>query len=205
MITTKKDVLLFREKKPIKRNIPYEKDSKYQDYREFLKEDFGGRCGYCNSYYGIVKKDYHIDHFVPKRIFKNLSTHSHLLNDYSNLIYACPSCNKSKSGKWPSEDPDITICESGGFVNPCSDEYDTLFYRNGQGEIIYREDNNTADYIHRELKLFLSRHQIAWKIETLMGLIRKHGTNQEPNEESVKDKLTSELMHYLGKHFEMDI
>lgn len=196
MVTTKKKYL-FREKKPKKRYIPYEKDSRYQNYKDFLIEDFGGRCGYCNSYYGIVKKDYHIDHFIPQRIIKKYSTHSYLLNDYSNLIYACPSCNRSKSGKWPSEDPDIITCESGGFVNPCTDEYDALFYRSSQGEIIVREDNNNAHYIHKELKLFLRRHQIVWKIETLMGLIKEKGT--------IQDELIIELMQNLEKHFEMDI
>ncbi|QEL71856.1 MULTISPECIES: HNH endonuclease [unclassified Bacillus cereus group] len=201
-MTTRIDGVPFRANKPTKRKVTYDKDKKYQDYRSFLKEDFGGRCGYCNSYYGIVKKDYHIDHFVPKKVFEKLGTHDHLINDYENLIYSCPSCNRSKSGKWPSGNPDVIIYNDEGFVNPCSDDYDTLFYRDNQGKIIVKGHNKIGEYIYRELKLFLGRHQTVWKIETLMDLIKIQNQEQTPKPGS--ELLANELMVYLNQHFEMD-
>ncbi|MEU2237719.1 HNH endonuclease, partial [Streptomyces vietnamensis] len=101
--TSKKTI--FRKNTPMKRIVEYVAEADYKSYREFLKEDFKGRCGYCDSFYGIVKKDYHIDHFVPRRLIKKFITHKHLENDYTNLVYSCPSCNISKSGKWISENP----------------------------------------------------------------------------------------------------
>lgn len=196
----KVEKLAFRKVKPTKRNIPYNAQSKYQDYREYLKEDFNGRCGYCDSYYGIVKKDYHIDHFVPKRVFEKFNTHKHLLNDYNNLIYTCPSCNRSKSGKWPSENPDVALTEKGGFINPCLDEYGEFFFRADNGGILVEEDNFVAVYIYKELSLFLNRHQITWKIEKLIELLNCQTFSEES---SPKDLLIKELMHYLMKHFEI--
>jgi uncharacterized protein (TIGR02646 family) len=202
MNTTTQRQILFRKTTPQKRVVDYNPGAEYKSYRKLLKEDFKGRCGYCDSYYGIVKKDYHIDHFVPRKVFEKLDSHKHLENDYSNLIYSCPSCNISKSGKWISEHPDISIVNEEGFVNPCSEEYDALFYRDGNGAIQPIENNKTATYIHKELKLFLIRHQTAWKIESIMELVEEAEVNPNPSD---KDLLIKELVNNLRKHFEMEI
>jgi len=193
----------FRKKCPIKRVLTYNPEVNYKSYRKHLKEDFEGRCGYCNSYHGIVKKDYHIDHFVPRKVFEKFPTHLHLDNDYGNLIYSCPSCNRSKSSKWLSEDPDIAIVNGAGFVNPCTEEYDKLFFRDENGAIYPVENNTVAEYIHQELSFSLTRHQIAWKIESLIDLVEKSNSGSQNNDP--KDILVIELLAYLRKHFEMEI
>jgi 5-methylcytosine-specific restriction endonuclease McrA len=51
-----------------------------------------GRCLYCNK---DVGDDYHVDHYIPlARGGTNLPL---------NIVIACPSCNKSKNQKLPSE------------------------------------------------------------------------------------------------------
>ncbi|WML42642.1 HNH endonuclease signature motif containing protein [Neobacillus sp. PS3-40] len=194
--------LKFRNATPIKRVVEYDADSNYKKYRSFLKEDFNGRCGYCDSPFGIVKKDYHIDHFIPQFIINKFPTHLNLLNDYSNLVYSCPSCNGSKSDKWPSEHPDIPFLNEEGFINPCSELYDSLFYRDEKGAIYPKEKLKTAAYIFKELKLYLRKHQTVWKIEELISLSKK-----AINEETSDSRLESikELLGYLEEHFEMEI
>lgn len=193
----------FRMKTPIKRYIGYQKDVTFKHYRQELKEDFSGRCGYCDSLFSIVKKDYHIDHFIPQRLLKKFPTHANLIDDYSNLIYSCPSCNKSKSGKWPSENPDISIADGIGFVDPCQESYGDMFFRDREGNILANNEQYPVSlYIHRELKLYLDTHKIVWKIEQLMKMIK----NFSPEEsEATKIELFEQLQLYLIKHFEMDI
>lgn len=191
----------FRDATPKKRIVAYEQDSTYKKYRKILKEDFHGRCGYCDSPYGIVKKDYHIDHFVPQFIINKFPTHVRLLNDYTNLVYACPSCNRSKSDKWPSGHPDKPILNEEGFVNPCDEQYDSLFFRDNSGAIHKNGDSKTSEYIYKELKLYLKKHQIVWKIEELITLSKKviNERDIEPELSMFKDLLT-----YLEEHFEME-
>ncbi|MDC0764749.1 HNH endonuclease [Brevibacillus sp. AG] len=193
----------FRLQTPQKRNIAYQADVLYTQYRKELKEDFKGRCGYCDSLFSIVKKDYHIDHFVPRRVLKKFPGHAHLIHEYNNLIYSCPSCNGSKSGKWPSEHPDEFIKGEQGFVDPCQDAYGDLFFRDNEGKI---HPNNTqfpvASYMYRELKLYLETHSVVWKIEQLMNLIKAFSPE---GIQANKVELFEQLQIYLNKHFEMDI
>ncbi|PFC67953.1 HNH endonuclease [Bacillus cereus] len=193
--------LKFRKSRPTKRELEYDANSSYKKYRDLLKEDFNGRCGYCDSYSGIVKKDYHIDHFVPQKLLEKFPTHIHLVNDYKNLIYSCPSCNRSKSNKWPSNHPDTTVVDGNGFVDPCTDEYDTLFYRNQDGAIKPIEGSITASYIYKELKLFFLKHQTTWKIEELM-MLSKTAMTMENDE--YKLELFSQLQNLLEEYFEME-
>lgn len=56
-----------------------------------------GKCCYCEQ---KIPKDGHqkaVEHFKPKSIFK------YLINDWGNLLLACPQCNGKKSDKFPVE------------------------------------------------------------------------------------------------------
>jgi len=194
--------LKFRNTAPKKRVVEYDEESSFKKYRSILKEDFYGRCGYCDSPYGIVKKDYHIDHFVPQYIINKFPTHKRLLNDYINLVYSCPSCNRSKSDKWPSEHPDKPLLNEEGFVDPCEEHYDMLFYRDNSGVIHKKDDSKTAAYIFHELKLYLGKHQTVWKIEKLMLLSRESIKNENSEYQL---QIHRELLCCLEKYFEMDL
>ena len=67
----------------------------YKRYRPRLRDEFSFRCVYCleREVWRDMRDRMHIDHFVPQAIRKDLKC------DYSNLLYACPGCNKLKGTK----------------------------------------------------------------------------------------------------------
>ena len=126
----------------------------YTSFKPYIREDFNKRCGYCDdldTYHGGVR-GYQIDHFKPHSIAR---FHS-LKENYDNLIYSCPFCNRAKSNKW--EDVD-------GFIDPCEVEYDKHLERNNKGQIINK--SKRGFYIYKNLNLYLKRHELLWIIEKL--------------------------------------
>ncbi len=124
----------------------------YRGYKKYLIKDFSNRCGYCDgsdTWHGGYKY-YHIDHYQPKDQFPELKT------TYSNLIYACPTCNLSKSNKWP------------GFLNPIYDDLNAHLNRDEEGVIL----GNTVEgkNVVKELNLHLERHAVIWKLTKLENI-----------------------------------
>lgn len=156
----------------------------YRRYKKPLRKDFNNRCGYCDiedKWLG-GKRIYHVDHFAPKKF-------SYLINDYSNLVYACPYCNIAKSDDWVSDNPKENICNDIGYVDPCSEEYDKLFYRDNEGNIIY-SDIGVGKYMYTKLKLYAKRHSVIWNLQRLERL-KKELQEQAPNfakNEELKNK-----------------
>lgn len=135
----------------------------YGDYREELRTDFNGSCGYCDdSDERIDRIGFHIDHFAPKRKFPHLAT------AYGNLVYACRFCNMHKSNKWHGDDPDQHNDGSAGFVDPCSTAYDDHLARTTDGRIVGTTD--LGRYIARELNLGLLRHELLWRARKARSL-----------------------------------
>lgn len=66
---------------------------KYRLYRNWLRDEFSFRCVYClfREAWLARRKNWQIDHFVPKSI------HPKGVGDYDNLVSACNCCNHSKS------------------------------------------------------------------------------------------------------------
>ena len=143
-------------------------EKNYKNYKEDLRGDFNQRCGYCDDwdYYYGGKRIYHIDHFKPHSISKFLP----LKHEYSNLVYSCPFCNISKSNKWQ----DIN-----GFIDPCNKEYDNHIKRDNSGKIIYI--SSQGEYIWKNLKLYLRRHELLWILDKL--------ENQKNKLDNIIDKL----------------
>ena len=67
---------------------------RYQAYKTWLRDEYCYRCVYCLSREKLDPNghaNYGVDHLVPKsRDLKQLL-------DYSNLVYACNSCNSRKN------------------------------------------------------------------------------------------------------------
>ena len=127
----------------------------YTSFKPYIREDFNKRCGYCDDldvYHG-GSRGYQIDHFKPHSIAR----FSALKEEYSNLVYSCPFCNRAKSNKW--EDTD-------GFIDPCDEEYDEHLKRNDRGQII--ATTNRGQYIHKNLNFHLKRHELLWMIEKII-------------------------------------
>ncbi len=129
--------------------------AQYTSFKLYIREDFNKRCGYCDDldiYHGGVR-GYQIDHFKPHSISK----FSYLKEEYENLVYSCPFCNRAKSNKW--EDID-------GFIDPCEEEYDNHLERNNKGQIISKSIRGV--YIYKNLNLYLKRHELLWIIEKII-------------------------------------
>ena len=74
---------------------------KYQKYRPYLEADFKGRCCYCNMPSNLLTISYHVEHFIPIKVFEG--KRDSLLTDYENLMWACPKCNLSKGDKYKGD------------------------------------------------------------------------------------------------------
>lgn len=117
-------------------------------------------------YYGSGKC-FHIDHFAPKSKFK------HLENEYTNLVYSCPTCNIAKSNDWCGTSESEHILNGIGYIDPCDDEYANAFYRDSSGKIRYKDGNLAAKYMYNKLKFGLKRHEIFWLADYFYDLVPK--------------------------------
>lgn len=116
-------------KKIIRRNNQ-EHYSDYKKYRQALQEDFNYECGYCGKIEKVTRREFEIDHFVPKRLDANRVT------DYSNLVYSCFNCNRKKGAKFPTENKDVCFKDGIGILDPASEEFDKNIERTEEGDII---------------------------------------------------------------------
>ena len=74
---------------------------RWQQFHSDLSKVFSGLCGYCEEF-----DKGEIDHFRP------VSKFPELVYEWSNWVFACSSCNRSKSNKWPDD----------GYINPCAED-----------------------------------------------------------------------------------
>ena len=153
---------------PPKRSIITQKfNYKDKKIKQQLAQDFHMSCGYCGDSHYFVGgiNNFHIDHFAPKSLFKELE------NNYQNLVYSCPYCNCSKSNKWVGHTAEEAIIGNKGFIDPCDAIYSEHLYREEDGSIMYKTD--LGKYIYNELKLYLFRHKILYQLNKLRSTINR--------------------------------
>lgn len=162
--------MALRVNTPVRRLNP-KVVSDYALHRADLKEDFANRCGYCDDILIWRMASFEIDHFIPlfrnKRPFLTIKSKE----DYSNLVFACRSCNNSKSNKWPTNDETIPNDNEEGFIDPCDSDFDLQFTRLHDGQI--RPATKLGSWMYTELKLYKPQHEIIFKIELLDKLIEE--------------------------------
>ncbi|WP_028524679.1 HNH endonuclease [Runella limosa] len=141
----------------------------YTDHKSDLQLDFKNRCGYCNDIHTWRVFSFEIDHFIPRKKDKKPFLTIKTDKDYSNLVYACKSCNNAKSNKWPTNDENIPYTNDEGFIDPCDINYNRQFTRLNNGQI--RPITNLGKWMYNNLKLYKPQHEIIWKIEELEDLI----------------------------------
>lgn len=139
--------------RPVRRRVALQ--PRYTLYRADLRQDFNGRCGYCDDADERVDRSlFHIDHFAPQKPFPMLR------EVYENLIYTCRFCNVCKGKHWVGDNPDVPNDGTAGFVDPCSADYDLHLLRDGTGRIVPKTD--LGAYMFGRLKLGLIRHELLW-------------------------------------------
>jgi hypothetical protein len=157
--------MLLRRIVPQRRN-EIKQYASHRKYKSYLREDFNKRCGYCDAddkFLG-ASAAFHVDHFAPQR-FEERKT------DYTNLIYSCRYCNGSKSDYWPSDCSRTSVLKEEGVIDPCEAIYDEHLARNEKGYIYPL--TNLGGFIHKLLKLGLTRHSVLWKLQHIESNLAK--------------------------------
>lgn len=181
----------LRKETPKRRNIKTVV-SKYSDHRDELKKDYKNRCGYCNDIDIWRTVWFEIDHFVPQKYLKTIKE-----TDYSNLVYACRSCNNSKRANWPTGDELIHHKNDEGFIDPCDDKYEKQFARHNNGQIIYQ--TQLGKWMYYKLKLHKPQHEIIWQIDELDNLIKQcEAFLAKMDNQVLKDKLLNLYREYYS-------
>jgi hypothetical protein len=73
----------------------------YESYRDWVRDEFMFRCAYClhRERWYDRGATFHIDHFIP------VASEAQRELEYSNLLYACATCNTAKRGILGVPDP----------------------------------------------------------------------------------------------------
>lgn len=123
----------------------------YRTYKPHLRHEFQRVCVYCRQPDGMrAKGEFGVDHYRPQKRFPALET------VYSNLFYACNTCNSYKKQFWPTP----AEKKSGRFIpNPCDHVmWDHLRFRGAKVEA-RSEAGRTAEKI-----LFLNTEEVVqWR------------------------------------------
>lgn len=180
----------LREKTPARKvNMPKQRD--FHAYRNQLELDFNHRCGYCDDRDFPRANSFEIDHFVPQKVDDSKYT------DYSNLVYACKSCNNAKRAKWPTGNKSIPNDGKIGWIDPCSKDYESQFERLEGGKI--RPLSEIGKWMYDNLKLWKKQHEILWNCEKLEVNINKlyslYNNGELPPEQ--KDLLIQLYQQYI--------
>lgn len=163
----------------------------HRAHRDDLILDFKERCGYCNDWDYYKTTYYEIDHFIPEYVLKTISN-----TEYSNLVYACRSCNNSKRAKWPSGDELISIVGDEGFIDPCNKTYDEQFERDDDGNIVALTE--VGKWMYVALKLSNPQHALVHQLENLDEAIDELEklSDQDPSVEALLKNLLALYRRY---------
>jgi len=170
------------------RTIPTETNRPYQKYREQVRNDFHECCAYCllSELVSGGRENFELDHFKPK----SLPEFNHLVNDFSNLYYACHPCNHLKSNKWPT----IALANNGyRFFDPCKEKFSQHFNLLPNGT--WQPLTKVAQYTEEQLRLNRKHLCVIRKLLNEIATLR--GVNQidwdTPTKEAVKLILTGDI------------
>ena len=170
-------------------DIQYQTD--YKEYKSDLRIDFHYICGYCGKHEMISHQGMEPDHFVPDNIDKSRKS------DYSNLVYSCFTCNRKKSGKWPTLNKDKPHNEHEGFVDPATPEYDKNLGRTEEGEIEYY--TSIGEYMYKTgFKFDIRPTQTIWQASQLYELIEDAKVKISKMESLEKDEALSMIFELMG-------
>lgn len=114
----------------------------YGAYKPYLRVDFWHSCAYCTLSEAEARAiRFTIDHYEPRE------ARTDLVNDYSNLMYACDVCNVRKGDRYP---PVEARKDGHRFFRPDQDIRSDHFERS---EIYLREKSSVGYYTIQALDL----------------------------------------------------
>ena len=136
-------------------------------YKDYLRVDFHGRCCYCNMSEDLITTSFHVEHFIPRKVFKGKK--DSLDVDYNNLMWSCPKCNLSKGDKYEGDFENNSKIENDLFYNPVDIDYNDIFYRNEMGSIM--SDDPKGKEMIKLLKLYRPIHNLGWTCEKMENVL----------------------------------
>jgi len=106
----------------------------YSHYKQEIRQDSLERCVYCDSHENEIggQETMELDHFRPRKY----QQHHHLVNDPTNLVWACRGCNNLKRDHWPALGTDSSIRDNEGFVDPFNSNRAEFFRVESDGELV---------------------------------------------------------------------
>lgn len=140
--------------KPHQRKHGPEGYSDYADYKDWLRDEFDFRCVYClrRESWAPRRAVWAVEHLIPRKDRKDLAT------IYSNLVYACATCNSWKSAdRMP--DPcevaygDILMVDSEGRIHALKPKGNTLI------KVARLDDADSTEFRRKYIKLLRYYHQ----------------------------------------------
>lgn len=166
----------------------------FRNYAAYLQKDFQGRCCYCNMSDKLLAVSFHVDHFIPQKVFEGVK--DTLKTDYNNLMWACPKCNLSKGNKYKGNFPYNDEIKNELFYNPVEIDYNDIFYRNELGGI--ESDDPKGKEMVRLLKLYRPVHKLAWLLERLESLAFQLDEKEKQEEDPERAKILGDTLRKIG-------
>lgn len=167
----------------------------YSKYRPYLEKDFSGRCCYCNMPNNLVTVPYHVEHFIPIKIFEGKK--DYLLTEYDNLMWACPRCNLSKGDKYKGNINDSEGIKNELFYNPVEVNYNDIFFRNEIGGIDSNDPKGRE--MIKLLKLYRPLHNLAWLLERMELLVEKFEAEEARETNPEKKELLKKVTGIIAR------
>ena len=130
---------------------------KYESYREWLRDEFVYRCVYClhRERWNSRAASFHIEHFIPVTIDADGEC------EYSNLLYACGTCNTAKAAIL-------------GVPNPCEVAFDECLRVETNGTVTaLNDDGERLNDVFRFNRAKDVESRARW-IRTLVALETSH-------------------------------
>lgn len=130
-----------------------------QEFLPVLRDEFNGKCAYCESLINLASAHSEYDHFRPKqsaRGFDGEASEAHywwLVYDWNNIYYSCTKCNMYKSTWFPvegergalnTERQYLLQLEKNLLVDPCWNNPDEHFKYDLEGKLIGTTPNGVA-------------------------------------------------------------
>ena len=140
--------------KPHQRKHGPEGYSDYADYKDWLRDEFDFRCVYClrRESWAPRRAVWAVEHLILRKDRKDLAT------IYSNLVYACATCNSWKSAdRMP--DPckvaygDLVLVDSDGRIRALKPKGNTLI------KVARLDDADSTEFRRKYIKLLRYYHQ----------------------------------------------
>lgn len=182
---------------PIKnRIVPTTVCTIYTEYRQTLREECCFTCVYCDLTENEIggANSFEIDHYAPASKFPNLKC------TYSNLLYSCNFCNRSKGAYWASDDQKA---KGEYFLSPYLHDLDCHLDKaqpkwlalSDAGIWNIRRLSLASDTLQkiRSRRKFATQDSLAEEVlTTVVGLLRQHSTIPAELERKIEECISNE-------------